>query len=149
MKQAINEVKRMQQLAGLINEATIKLGDDELTPSQKQWAIGEMKDIERDLRKDDTGLEDLDEGIKNVIGKIKNFLVKKGIIKPTAEEVVIIEYTKLLKWVRDNVYDLLDHGEKKYNVVINYANKVGIDIDRKEAFSIIQAALSDEIEDLD
>ena len=35
--------------------------NDELTPAQKQWAIGEMRDIERDLRKDDTGLEDLDE----------------------------------------------------------------------------------------
>jgi hypothetical protein len=35
--------------------------NNELTSSQKQWAIGEMKDIERDLRKDDTGLEDLDE----------------------------------------------------------------------------------------
>ena len=34
--------------------------NDELTPAQKQWAIGEMKDIERDLRKDDTNLEDLD-----------------------------------------------------------------------------------------
>jgi hypothetical protein len=34
--------------------------NDELTPSQKQWAIGEMKSIESDLRKDDTGLEDLD-----------------------------------------------------------------------------------------
>jgi hypothetical protein len=34
--------------------------NDELTPAQKQWAIGEMKDIEKDLRKDDTGLEDLD-----------------------------------------------------------------------------------------
>jgi hypothetical protein len=34
--------------------------NDELTPSQKQWAIGTMRDIERDLRKDDTGLEDLD-----------------------------------------------------------------------------------------
>ena len=34
--------------------------NDELTPAQKQWAIGEMKAIERDLRKDDTGLEDLD-----------------------------------------------------------------------------------------
>jgi hypothetical protein len=33
--------------------------NDELTPSQKQWAIGEMKSIESDLRKDDTGLEDL------------------------------------------------------------------------------------------
>ena len=34
--------------------------NDELTTAQKQWAIGEMRDIERDLRKDDTGLEDLD-----------------------------------------------------------------------------------------
>jgi len=34
--------------------------NDELTPAQKQWAIGEMRDIEKDLRKDDTGLEDLD-----------------------------------------------------------------------------------------
>ena len=34
--------------------------NDELTPSQKQWAVSTMKDIERDLRKDDTGLEDLD-----------------------------------------------------------------------------------------
>jgi hypothetical protein len=34
--------------------------NDELTRDQKQWAVGEMKDIEKDLRKDDTGLEDLD-----------------------------------------------------------------------------------------
>jgi hypothetical protein len=34
--------------------------NDELTPSQKQWAVGTMRDIEKDLRKDDTGLEDLD-----------------------------------------------------------------------------------------
>ena len=27
--------------------------NDELTPAQKQWAIGEMRDIEKDLRKDD------------------------------------------------------------------------------------------------
>ena len=49
-----------------------KLGDDEfipfvenavndaLTRDQKQWAANAMKDIERDLMKDDTGLEDLD-----------------------------------------------------------------------------------------
>jgi len=35
--------------------------NDELTNDQKQWAVGEMKDIEKDLKKDDTGLEDLDE----------------------------------------------------------------------------------------
>jgi len=49
-----------------------RLGDDEfipfvenavndaLTRDQKQWAANTMKDIERDLMKDDTGLEDLD-----------------------------------------------------------------------------------------
>jgi len=34
--------------------------NDELTPAQKNWASGEMRDIARDLTKDDTGLEDLD-----------------------------------------------------------------------------------------
>ena len=34
--------------------------NDELTPSQLSWATGTMKDIEKDLKKDDTGLEDLD-----------------------------------------------------------------------------------------
>ena len=34
--------------------------NDELTPAQKNWATGEMRDIARDLTKDDTGLEDLD-----------------------------------------------------------------------------------------
>ena len=33
----------------------------ELTPSQKSWAKGEMNDISKDLKKDDTGLQDLDE----------------------------------------------------------------------------------------
>jgi hypothetical protein len=32
----------------------------ELTSAQRQWALGEMRDIERDLRKDDTGLDGLD-----------------------------------------------------------------------------------------
>ena len=34
--------------------------NDELTNSQKQWASNTMKDIERDLKKDDTGLSGLD-----------------------------------------------------------------------------------------
>jgi hypothetical protein len=32
----------------------------ELKPLQKKWAMDTMKDIARDLTKDDTGLEDLD-----------------------------------------------------------------------------------------
>ena len=35
--------------------------NNELTPAQLSWATGTMKDIEKDLKKDDTGLEDLDE----------------------------------------------------------------------------------------
>jgi hypothetical protein len=35
--------------------------NDELKPLQKKWAIDTMKDIAKDLGKDDTGLEDLDE----------------------------------------------------------------------------------------
>ena len=34
--------------------------NDELTAAQKTWAKNTMKDIARDLTKDDTGLEDLD-----------------------------------------------------------------------------------------
>ena len=37
--------------------------NDELTLTQKNWAMGEMRDIERDLKKDDTGLSDLDENL--------------------------------------------------------------------------------------
>ena len=33
--------------------------NNELTPEQKRWAAGEMKDIEKDLKKDDTGLSGL------------------------------------------------------------------------------------------
>jgi hypothetical protein len=35
----------------------------ELTTAQNKWAMDTMKDIAKDLGKDDTGLEDLDEGI--------------------------------------------------------------------------------------
>jgi len=34
--------------------------NDSLTPNQKRWVEMEIKDITRDLRKDDTGLQDLD-----------------------------------------------------------------------------------------
>ena len=36
--------------------------NDKLTPEQKRWALGEMRDIDKDLKKDDTGLSGLDEG---------------------------------------------------------------------------------------
>jgi hypothetical protein len=37
--------------------------NDKLQPLQKKWAVDTMRDIERDLKKDDTGLADLDEAL--------------------------------------------------------------------------------------
>ena len=121
----------------------------ELKPLQKKWAMDTMRDIKRDLTKDDTGLEDLDEGIiNNIYNKIRNFLISKKIIQPTAEESVIINYAKLIKWVHNNLYNFLEPGDKKYEIIMKYANKIGIDIDREEASEILQIALSDEMDDL-
>ena len=48
--------------------------NDKLTTIQKQWAMDEMKDIEKDLKKDDTGLEDLDEYDVESEQDIKEFI---------------------------------------------------------------------------
>ena len=48
--------------------------NDKLTTIQKQWAMGEMKAIEKDLKKDDTGLEDLDEYDVESEQDIKEFI---------------------------------------------------------------------------
>ena len=77
----------------------------ELTPAQNKWAKDTMADIARDLGKDDTGLEDLDEGMfgkaitglalaaalfagnpaqaqNPIVGKVSNFLKK---LQPTTK----------------------------------------------------------------
>ena len=79
--------------------------NDELKPLQKKWAVDTMKDIAKDLSKDDTGLEDLDEGMfgkaitglalaaalfagnpaqaqNPIVGKVGNFLKK---LQPTVK----------------------------------------------------------------
>jgi len=79
--------------------------NDELKPLQKKWAADTMKDIAKDLSKDDTGLEDLDEGMfgkaitglalaaalfagnpaqaqNPIVGKVSNFLKK---LQPTVK----------------------------------------------------------------
>lgn len=48
--------------------------NNKLTTIQKQWAVGEMKAIEKDLKKDDTGLEDLDEYDVESKQDIKEFI---------------------------------------------------------------------------
>jgi len=81
--------------------------NDTLTPEQKRWALGEMKDIEKDLKKDDTGLSDLGEGQINEVkgdqisvgdiftlsadlGKFKREnKVKVTSVKPSGNDIVI------------------------------------------------------------
>ena len=52
----LEEEEFVEFIENLINKS--------LTSAQKQWATNEMKDIEKDLKKDDTGLEGLDENAK-------------------------------------------------------------------------------------
>jgi|688.fasta_scaffold42928_5 hypothetical protein len=69
--------------------------NNKLTSAQKNWAMGEMRSIEKDLKKDDTGLEDLDEEIK----PYKDLEVTdKYIIREFNENIDPIE----LKWHHDN-----------------------------------------------
>jgi hypothetical protein len=69
--------------------------NNKLTPAQKNWAMGEMKQIERDLKKDDTGLEDLGE-TKKPYTDIET--TDKYIIREFGENIDPIE----LMWHRDN-----------------------------------------------
>jgi hypothetical protein len=99
--------------------------NDTLTPEQKRWALGEMKDIEKDLKKDDTGLSDLDEGLLNEVkaehisvgdiftlsadlGKFKKGnKVRVTSVKPSANDVVI---TLSSGTTKDTFY--LDKGDE-------------------------------------
>ena len=52
----LEEEEFVEFIENLINKS--------LTSAQKQWATNEMRDIEKDLKKDDTGLEGLDENAR-------------------------------------------------------------------------------------
>jgi hypothetical protein len=69
--------------------------NDKLTSAQKNWAMGEMRAIEKDLKKDDTGLEDLDEE-KKPYKDLK--VTDKYIIREFNANIDPIE----LMWHRDN-----------------------------------------------
>jgi hypothetical protein len=55
--------------------------EEAFTPSQKRWALKTMKEIESDLKKDDTGLSDLDEN------KTPNYIVFKLTHKDTGNTI--------------------------------------------------------------
>jgi hypothetical protein len=56
--------------------------------------------------------------------------------------------TKLLNSLDLFSNDLLSPGEEKYNIVINKAKEFGMDIDRAQAFILLQKKLAMEIENL-
>jgi hypothetical protein len=69
--------------------------NSKLTSTQRNWAMGEMKQIAKDLAKDDTGLEGLDEN-KKPYTDIE--VTDKYIIREFSENIDPIE----LMWHRDN-----------------------------------------------
>jgi hypothetical protein len=69
--------------------------NDKITSTQKNWAMGEMKNIAKDLTKDDTGLEGLDENKKPYVD-IE--VTDKYIIREFNKNIDPIE----LMWHRDN-----------------------------------------------
>lgn len=48
-----------------------------------------------------------------------------------------------------DVYDLLNPGDEKFNIVIKAAKQLGMNIDKAKASELIQKKLSMEIEDLE
>jgi hypothetical protein len=57
--------------------------------------------------------------------------------------------TKLLNSLDLFDDDLLEPGEEKFNTVIAKAKEFGMDIDKEQAYDIIQKKLAKEIEDLE
>lgn len=82
----LEEEEFVEFIENLINKS--------LTSTQKQWATNEMRDIEKDLKKDDTGLEGLDE---NTRPYIDIEVTDKYIIREFNANIDPIE----LKWHRD------------------------------------------------
>jgi len=87
--------------------------NDKLTSAQKNWAMGEMKQIAKDLTKDDTGLEDLDENKK----PYKDIEVTDTyIIREFNENIDPIE----LMWHRDNEHRTVEIlGETDWKIQLD------------------------------
>ena len=116
-------------------------------PLQKRWAIDTMKDIQKDLTKDDTGLEDLDENMfSDAIQKLRQFLISKKIIKPSAVETIVLKYGELWDWVKKHLEN--GHLQSRYvdgsGDIIKYAKTIGLnDVDDDEATNILNIVLQD------
>jgi hypothetical protein len=121
--------------------------NDELKPLQKKWAADTMKDIAKDLGKDDTGLEDLDEGvIDNALQNLRKVLIGKKIVNPTDDEAATFKKAELESWIISQI----DNGrlQSRYQDgpqdIVDYAKKLGVpDIDINTATNMLNTTLQD------
>jgi len=81
------------------------------------------------------------EEIKKVLKEEATFDKIKRLFQRTPIEV------KLLNSL--DVYELLNPGDEKFNIVIQAAKQLGMNIDKTKASELIQKKLSMEIEDLE
>jgi len=95
--------------------------NDKLTPTQKNWAMGEMKNIAKDLTKDDTGLEGLDENKKSINVKFyQNLLNSISSSNKIYYQNVLDSIKKQNNMATPRQYDLL---QQLKNGPTNYSSK--------------------------
>jgi hypothetical protein len=120
---------------------------NKLQPLQKKWVKDTMNDIASDLGKDDTGLEDLDEGvIDSALQNLRKVLISKKIVKPTDDEAVAFKKAELESWIISQI----DNGrlQSRYQDgpqdIVDYAKKLGVpDIDINTATNMLNTTLQD------
>jgi len=101
--------------------------NDKLTPSQKQWAMSEIKAIESDLKKDDTGLSGLDE-IEKTLNEGKTFVNSEYILpssmsngKIYIQKDILSKYPEIKVNKANSIFNKTD--SKTYYLVTN-PNKI-------------------------
>jgi len=112
--------------------------NDKLTPEQKRWALGEMRDIEKDLKKDDTSLSGLGEGI---LSEIKAEQISIGDMFTLSGDI-----GKFKKGTKVRVASVEPSGNDIKLTLTNGANKDTFYLDRGDDFEALNE--EDETEEL-
>lgn len=93
--------------------------NDELTNEQKKWAFYTMRDINDDLKKDDTGLEDLDEikRMQKLAGvKVDEIHINKPGVRLTYEDIEALNILTEGFGDGDSGFDLYDPLSETYEL---------------------------------
>ena len=115
--------------------------NDKLTPEQKRWALGEMRDIDKDLKKDDTGLSGLDEGI---LSEIKAEQISIGDMFTLSGDI-----GKFKKGTKVRVASVEPSGNDIKLTLTNGANKDTFYLDRGDDFEGLDENENNELEGSD